>query len=195
MASTLERRGSPLPGPASVALDRCGQDRTAMLVAYWLGSFAEKHIELGIVLLSLAVNGSLLAMALTGLAFQVGKVLTVFARVPMSPILAGAAIVAGTALLQFDVASLPLCLPGTALIAAGTNYARRWAKAGLGDVERVKNSARICSILSAPFFSAPVTGALTIVALLILARYAESGRLAETRLVIAVVGGFRSNHA
>ena len=175
-------------------LERPQWPRCAKLAAYWLSSFTEKHIELGIVLLSLEIHGSLLATALTGLAFQTGKVFAVFVRVPSSPLAAAVAAIAGTGLLLYDLTSLPVCLAGTALMAAATNYSRRWAKAGVGDVERLKNAARICSILSAPFFSAAVTGTLTLVALLILARHAAHGRLAETRLTATVVGRFQPAH-
>jgi hypothetical protein len=176
----------------TLARPRAG--RSAKLAAYWLSSFTEKHVELGIVLVSLHVHGSLLAAALTGLAFQAGKVFTVFVRVPPSPLAAALAALGGTALLLWDVTALPVCLAGTTLMAAATNYSRRWAKAGVGDVERLKNAARICSILSAPFFSPAVTGTLTLVALLVLARHVGRGRLNETRLTARVIGVFQPTH-
>jgi hypothetical protein len=173
---------------------RAWPDRRAKLVAYWLSSFAEKHIELGIVLAALAVHGSLLIAALTGLAFQVGKVVTVFVRIPPAPGLAAVAAVTGTALLLCDDGGRLPSLIGTAVIALATNYTRQWAKRDLGHVERVKNSARICAVLSAPFFSVVVTGVVTIGAVVMLSRGVERGRLTDTRITAGIVGRARPNH-
>ena len=172
------------------------------MLAYSLALFADKHLELGAALLAYHLYGSSLwALVLTGLTFQVCKVMTSLIRVPPSPWSALIGTVAAVALLETAGPSLHQFLLGTALFTAAVSSLRAWAREAAADRSEgepgttvVRECVRAGGFVLAPLFSPLVVGGLVVVAVTAWARAAAPGRPRPVRVRCTIVGALAPNH-
>ena len=171
------------------------------MLAYTIASFADKQLELGAVLLAYYHYGSLRALLISGLAFQMTKVFTFLVRIPPSPCLAVAATLAAATLLHAGRDSLPVFLLGIVVFTAAVSYLRAWTK-HLGQQapgrergqKQARDVVRACGFIFAPFFYPALVGALTVLALAASARAMTSGTRRPFELRLRIVGGTEPAH-
>jgi hypothetical protein len=172
------------------------------VLAYSIALFADKHLELGAALLAFHLYGSSLwALVLTGLVFQVCKVMTALIRVPPSPWSAVLATVAAVALLETAPHALHRFLLGTALFATAVSSLRAWARKTAADRAEgepgptvVREAVRAAGFVLAPLFSPLVMGVLVAVAVTAWARAAAPRRPRALRVRCTIVGALAPNH-
>jgi len=170
------------------------------VIAYTIGSFADKQLELGTVLLAFVRYGSLRALVLTGLVFQTTKVVTFLVRIPPSPRAAIVGTVAAVALLQVGTDLFPMFLTGTALFTAAVSYLRAWNN-NIGESgqreqpqKRLRDVVRACGFILAPFFSPLFVGAVTIAALVASRRTTAAPEIRKYGFRLRIAGAVEPNH-
>ncbi len=171
-----------------------GWSRLIKLLAYCVGTFAEKYIEIGVIFLSLRVFGSLRTALLAGLVFQVVKFVTALIRIPFAPIIAIISTVSGTFLVYFSSQKFFLFLIGMVLCAFPFPYIRVWSKQGLGKVEKPKNIVRAGALILAPFFFPIASGVLALVALALLLAAPRESLLTPLKMQFKTLGIIQPNH-
>lgn len=175
-------------------IENGGRTRAIKLLAYCLGTFAEKYIEIGVIFLSLHIFHSLKSALITGLVFQIVKFVTALTRIRFAPIASLIATAAGTVLLFVGSQKFLLFLVGTVLCSFSLLYIRIWAKQGLGPVEKPKNIVRAGGLILAPFFSPLAAAALAVIAICLLAVVPRQTLFTPVKMQLKPVGFVQANH-
>lgn len=175
-------------------IENGGGTRTIKLLAYCLGTFAEKYIEIGIIFLSLHIFHSLKSALIAGLVFQVVKFVTALTRIRFAPVAALFATAVGTVLLYVGSQKFLVFLAGMLLCSFPLLYIRIWAKQGLGPVEKPKNIVRAGGLILAPFFSPLAAAALAVVAICLLAVVPGKTLFTPVKMQFKPVGFVQANH-
>jgi hypothetical protein len=176
------------------ATQNTGESRRIKLLAYCVGTFAEKYIEIGVIFLSLRVFGSLRIALFAGLVFQVVKFVTALTRIPFAPVTAIISTVSGTFLIYFSSENVFLFLIGMVLCAFPFPYIRVWSKQGLGKVEKPKNIVRAGALILSPFFFPIASCVLALVALALLLVTPRVSLLTPLKMQFKTLGIIQPNH-